>query len=153
MISIDRLRTLARLVKAKDIVVKELMAPKRGNGVFEPHKFSKKVKTERFLADGFPCVTVEGGAFNGKHVVFFHGGSYISEGLTVHRRFIERLATEYGYRVTYVDYPLAPEHVAVRTLAVARLAYEALRAKHPQDGFVLMGDSAGGGLEIGRAHV
>ena len=153
MISIDRLRTLARLVKAKDIVVKELMAPKRGGGVFEPHKFSKKVKTERFLADGFPCITVEGGAFNGKHVVFFHGGSYISEGLTVHRRFIERLATEYGYRVTYVDYPLAPEHVAVRTLAVARLAYEALRAKYPQDGFVLMGDSAGGGLALSLLQI
>lgn len=148
MISIDRLRKIARMFNAKGIVMKELMEPKRNNGVFEPQKFSKRLKTESLSVDGFASVTVWGENFGGKHVLFLHGGSYVSEGLVFHRRIVEKLALDYGFRVTYVDYPLAPEHDAIKTHVVVRRTFDLLRERFAEDAFIVMGDSAGGGLAL-----
>lgn len=148
MISIARLRKIARMFNAKGIVMKELLDPKRNNGVFESYKFSKRLKTESVSVDGFASVTVWGENFRGKHVFFLHGGSYVSEGLVFHRRIVEKLALDYGFRVTYVDYPLAPEHNAVQTHVVVRRTFDLLRERFSEDDFIIMGDSAGGGLAL-----
>ena len=51
-------------------------------------------------------------------------------------------------KVTYVDYPLAPEHTFLETIQMAVDAYKLLSAEFPDDHFILMGDSAGGGLAL-----
>lgn len=39
-----------------------------------------------------------------------HGGGYVAEATASHRRIIEELVKMYGLKVTFIDYPLAPEH-------------------------------------------
>jgi len=55
---------------------------------------------------------------------------------------------DYGYRLTFIDYPLAPEHHILTSLAVLERAYKLLVLQYEADEFCLMGDSAGGGLAL-----
>jgi monoterpene epsilon-lactone hydrolase len=57
-----------------------------------------------------------------------------------------------GCRMTLVDYPLAPEHSYRQTFRMMREAYEKLLDQFPEDSFILMGDSAGGGLALAFAQ-
>lgn len=148
MLSIDRLNRIAKLFNAKGIVMRTITRPKRNNGNFEPNKFGKKFNVNQFDTDGFKSVTVDTESGAKRHILFFHGGAYVSEGLIFHRKFVEKTARDYNYRVTYVDYPLAPEHTATETHAVVYKAYKYITDNYPEDKFVIMGDSAGGGLAL-----
>lgn len=147
MLPIDKLNKFARLLHLKGLVEHKIRKPKRGGRQFEPKKF-RRLRADRFFVDGFACVTADAGENASPHAVFLHGGAYVAEGVLLHRKFMEKLAKEHGCRVTYVDYPLAPEHGAKETRAVLKKAYAALAEKYPRDEFALVGDSAGGGLAL-----
>lgn len=147
MLPIDKLNKFARFLNLKGLVKLTIKKPKRGGKHFEPKKF-KNLRAEQFFIDGFACVSVDGGESAAPHVVFLHGGAYVAEGLLFHRKFMEKLVKEYGMRVTYIDYPLAPEHGAKKTHAVLGKAYVRLTETYKEDEFVLLGDSAGGGLAL-----
>lgn len=144
---IEKLDKFAKFLHVKGLVKMTIKRPKRGNKHFAAKKF-KGLRAEEFHVDGFLCVCADDGERAKAHIVFLHGGSYVAEGLLLHRKFMERLIREYGYRVTYIDYPLAPEHGAKETHAVLAKAYGALKNKFPEDEFVFLGDSAGGGLAL-----
>ena len=147
MLPIDKLSKVAKFLHIKGYVERTIKKPKRGSKHFEPRKF-KNLNAAGFEIDGFPCVTADKGGKIAAHAVFLHGGAYVSEGLLLHRVFMEKLIKEHAFRVTYVDYPLAPEHGALKTHEVLEKAYAFLRGKYPDDRFVLLGDSAGGGLAL-----
>jgi acetyl esterase/lipase len=85
------------------------------------------------------------------HVVYFHGGGYALEGSQGHFQLIKKIIKSSNMTVTYVDYPLAPESDAEETLAMSIKVYEALLESYPYHHFILMGDSAGGGLALSLA--
>lgn len=147
MLPIDKLNKFARFLHLKGLVKLTIKKPKRGGKHFEAKKF-KHLRAEAFSVDGFACVSVDDGKRAKAHIVFLHGGAYVAEGLLFHRKFMEKLIKDYGYRVTYVDYPLAPENGALKTHDVLTKAYAFLQVKYPNDSFVLLGDSAGGGLAL-----
>ncbi len=146
MLPIDRLSKVAKFLHIKGFVKRTIEKPKRGTKHFEPKKF-KNLNAVGFDIDGFACVTVDGGVSTA-HAVFLHGGAYVSEGLILHRAFMEKLVKNHAFRVTYIDYPLAPEHSVKKTHDVVLKAYRYLAEKYPMDKFVFLGDSAGGGLAL-----
>lgn len=80
------------------------------------------------------------------HIVFFHGGGYVLPAFRVHWQWVADCVDALGCTATMVQYPLAPESDCQTTVAAARRAYETMVRQYPDDAFVLMGDSAGGGL-------
>jgi acetyl esterase/lipase len=54
--------------------------------------------------------------------------------------------------VSYIDYPLAPENTYHTTHEMVDQSYKLLIDKYPDDNFILMGDSAGGGLALAFAQ-
>ncbi len=147
MIQIERLLKLAKLINAKGLVMREYNNPRRNNNAFNKSKFNKKLTVEEFFVEGKKTITAMPEKSNGKHVIFLHGGAYVSEGLSFHRRFMEKLCLDYGYTVSYIDYPLAPEHTADYTHKIVLESYKKITKKYNGD-FILLGDSAGGGLAL-----
>ena len=84
-----------------------------------------------------------------RHVLFLHGGAYVTGSPALYRHFTWRLATAARARVLAIDYRLAPEHPFPAALDDALAAYRWLLAgiADPQR-TVVVGDSAGGGLTL-----
>ncbi len=82
------------------------------------------------------------------HIVFLHGGAYVAEASPNHKALIEKLVKQALAHVSYIDYPLAPEHSHKETIEVTYEAYKHLVSAHPDHLFFLFGDSAGGGLAL-----
>lgn len=86
------------------------------------------------------------------HILFFHGGAYLLEGSSMHWKIVEKVATKANCKVSYIDYPLAPENNYRTTFEMVQQSYDKLINKYPNDRFMLMGDSAGGGLALAFAQ-
>jgi len=86
------------------------------------------------------------------HILFFHGGAYLLEGSSIHWKLIETIALKANCKVSYVDYPLAPEYTYKTTFNMVQQCYDKLLTENPNDRFMLMGDSAGGGLALAFAQ-
>lgn len=82
------------------------------------------------------------------HVIFFHGGMYTLKANSGHKRWLIDLFEKANCKVTFVDYPLAPENTVLTTIKMVVHTYQFLAERFPADNFVLMGDSAGGGLAL-----
>jgi monoterpene epsilon-lactone hydrolase len=84
-----------------------------------------------------------------RHVLFLHGGGYVTGSPALYRHFTWRIATAVRARVLAIDYRLAPEHPFPAALDDALAAFRWLLAgmADPQRAAVL-GDSAGGGLAL-----
>jgi monoterpene epsilon-lactone hydrolase len=84
-----------------------------------------------------------------RHVLFLHGGGYVTGSPALYRHFTWRIATAARARVLAIDYRLAPEHPFPAALDDAMAAYRWLLAgiADPQRTAVI-GDSAGGGLTL-----
>lgn len=89
--------------------------------------------------------------FQNWHVVFFHGGGYASESSVNQFLMINKFIKLTGIRVTFVEYPLTPEYNVNHTTLMAFQSYQHLVQEFPEQQFILMGDSAGGGLALALA--
>ncbi|MGM0126409.1 hypothetical protein IGI37_003838 [Enterococcus sp. AZ194] len=87
-----------------------------------------------------------------KHVFYLHGGGYSLEASPFHKDIQERFAKKFNLKVSYFDYPLAPENTAKETIETTEEAFERLQALYCDDVFYLFGDSAGGGLAMALAQ-
>jgi len=89
---------------------------------------------------------------NKNHIIFFHGGAYVLQGSYFHFKLIKTIARKANCKVSYIDYPLAPENTYKNTFEMVDQSYKLLIDKYPDDNFILMGDSAGGGLALAFAQ-
>lgn len=83
-----------------------------------------------------------------KHIIYLHGGAYSIEASSSHFDLMNTYLEATGFCVTYIDYPLAPEFNAKDTTDMVFECYKYLLKHEPYQEFILMGDSAGGGLAI-----
>jgi epsilon-lactone hydrolase len=132
----------------KKIFKKLLSDPGRGIEAVSRKKLPKSLMVKEQSVDGFNMLTISASPAARKHIFFLHGGAYVAEASSGHRKLIEILVRDYGYRLTFIDYPLAPEHHILTSLAVLERAYKLLVLQYEADEFCLMGDSAGGGLAL-----
>ncbi|MBT4729447.1 MAG: alpha/beta hydrolase [Bacteroidetes bacterium] len=145
-------RMIYKMLKSADTkdktFVKLLNNPERGTNEISASKINKKLQVEERIVNGFKVLTFQSPSATNKHIVFFHGGAYVAEAMKGHRILIEKLALIYHFKVSFIDYPLAPENDATLCLQMIQQAYIELIAANLNDEFYLLGDSAGGGLAL-----
>lgn len=142
---------IAKLVKLSENV--NYKNPKRNMQELAPSKINKKLKTDEWFIEGYQVITISPPEVTNHHIIFLHGGAYVIEGQDLHRKLIERFVLEHGFKVSYIEYPLAPEKTAIDTHRVVIQAYKETTSKNPTDKFYFFGDSAGGGLAISLLQV
>lgn len=132
----------------KQMTSNEIRKPHRSNGkALAASKFKKPYSAEEFFLDGHRVTTIQRSGLNTHHILFFHGGAYACDANYQHRLIARRFADD-GFRVTFFDYPMIPEHTASFTNRWVIEAYQELTSKYPDDTYVIFGDSAGGGLSL-----
>ena len=139
---------VAKLVNAKRGNEKAMENPRRDTDFFNRKNFRKEFITEEEFIDGFQVITVKTEESLNRHVIFLHGGGYVLRAVRSHKNIVERMVKKYNLKVTFVDYPLAPEYTADKTHEVLMKAYKSVTEKNKGDKFYFFGDSAGGGLAL-----
>ncbi|MGN0814485.1 MAG: alpha/beta hydrolase fold domain-containing protein [Candidatus Coproplasma sp.] len=107
-------------------------------------KFAVNVKRYDYLDMPVYLLNGEG---KGATVVYLHGGGYVRNPLSLHYKFLDRLAKKTDCRVVLPIYPKAPK-------SYYKDCYEALlplcnRVLSESGKVIFMGDSSGGGLALG----
>ena len=87
----------------------------------------------------------------GQHLIYTHGGSYVHALVREHWWLIDRSTRGSGVTITLPFYRLAPEGGPERAYALLRKVYAELAGTGSGARITLAGDSAGGGLALGRA--
>lgn len=138
-----------KFIRLKDRV--DFTHPKRSKLRPEPH-FSSNYTSIKTLIQNRNVISLSlKDSTSHKHVIFFHGGAYSLEATHLHFSLIKKLIDQSQASFTFIDYPLAPETTVDETLSMAMESYEYLLNNYPTDEFILMGDSAGGGLALALA--
>lgn len=141
--------TILKKTNVKDRIFRNLLSnPARGKEEVSKKKFSKKFMVTESEVDGFPLVTIVHPSSDSSHIFFLHGGGYFAEATGAHRKLIEKLVEEHHFKVSFIAYPLAPEHRAAYTIEIVEKAFLEVRNTFPEDTLLLFGDSAGGGLAL-----
>jgi acetyl esterase/lipase len=83
-----------------------------------------------------------------RHVLYLHGGGYVSGAPTYYRHFTWRIANAAKAHVWALEYRLAPENPFPAALEDAVAAYDWLADKSMARELFVMGDSAGAGLVL-----
>lgn len=122
--------------------------PSRSNRKLTPGKISRKLHVVERKINACRMLTVSPEREVTQHIILLHGGAYVAEAMKGHRVLLEKLALENGFKVTFIDYPLAPENKASETIEIVMKAYLELINLYQDDEFYLLGDSAGGGLAL-----
>jgi acetyl esterase/lipase len=140
-------------INFKKLVERSLKQPPRSKQKLHNAREFKDFDPKEFLISKKVVITLTPKQCNNKqHILFFHGGAYVFEGSAMHRKLVTTFATKAACKVSYIDYPLAPESTYTETFEMVQQAYMVLLEKHPNDEFVFMGDSAGGGLALAFAQ-
>ncbi len=141
------------LINAKKFVRKSFEHPPRSNKLLVPKYLQNKFIVSDFQVLGKTVVTLQPyNVISDNHILFFHGGAYVIEGNSLHWKLIDNIARRTNSKVSYIDYPLAPENTYKQTFEMVQQSFDRLIKLFPNDRFMLMGDSAGGGLALSFAQ-
>lgn len=135
-------------LNTEDLDVNQFINPPRtGTHCLDKDNFSSEYKVREFFQEGFRISVVEKKNCSKHHIIHLHGGAYLFEATEVNRILAEKLAA-WGFRVSVVDYPLAPEHSVDYCCDWMLSLFQTLLTEYPNDIFHFFGDSAGGGLAL-----
>ncbi len=141
------------IINAKKLVEKSFQNPARSTKALTPKYLKNKFNVSEFQVMNRSVVTVQPFIVkNNSHILFFHGGAYVAEGSAMHWKMIETIVRAINCKVSYIDYPLAPENNYKQTFEMVQISFDLLVSAFPNDSFMLMGDSAGGGLALAFAQ-
>jgi epsilon-lactone hydrolase len=87
-----------------------------------------------------------------KHVLYLHGGAYVTTFVRLHWDFLAALIADTGCTITTPDYPLAPAQSYKEAFEMVVPIYHQLLLSVQPDDLILMGDSAGGGFALALAQ-
>lgn len=137
----------------KNQVEKSFLSPKRTNRLHISNHLRKNYLVNEFQVMQKTVVTIQPKEKTQNiHVLFFHGGAYLLEGNSMHWKIVETIVQKSNAKVSYIDYPLAPEYNYKTTFEMVQKSFEILVNQYPDDRFMFMGDSAGGGLALAFAQ-
>ena len=135
------------------LVEKSFINPSRSNKHLISKHLLKTFDVSEFKILDKSVVTLKPKkAVTNTHVIFFHGGAYLLEGNSMHWKIVETVLKKTNCKVSYIDYPLAPEYTYKNTFEMVQKSFERLTKEYPDDHFLFMGDSAGGGLALAFAQ-
>ena len=139
---------IAKLVNMKKYKEKDFLNPRRDTDFLNKNNFDKSLTTDEQFIDEYQILTVSSQESCNRHVIFLHGGAYVMRAVRGHKNIIEKLVKKYQLKVTFIDYPLAPENTVEKAHKVVMEAYRKVTKKYKNDEFYLFGDSSGGGLAL-----
>jgi epsilon-lactone hydrolase len=151
---------MSKQSKILELVLKKLnfkesvdfLHPKRSKERKLPSFNSNQYLSKLYQIDDYDYVTIEPIEEKTlRHIVYFHGGGYSHEASIRHFHFIKKFLETKEFTVSFINYPLAPENEVKKTLDIAFRCYEKIVKENQGQEFVLMGDSAGGGLALALA--
>lgn len=138
---------------AKRFAAKKYLKPGRSKTFTFPKDLAKELQVDLFLVKNRNVVTFTPKKFSGnKHLFFLHGGAFTVEAVPGHWQMIKKLVKDISFRLSFIDYPLAPEHTYKESHEMVLHSYYKLVEKFPDDEFYFLGDSAGGGLCLSIAQ-
>lgn len=144
------------ITKPKKSLIRVFMNPPRANSPLKASKkFASRYDTVYRNIDGTEIITAKPIKPIGVHIVYLHGGAYVlgKNGFKGHESFVSNLVIATGAKVSFIDYPVAPESKYRETLECVNKAYSRLVEEYSNDRFILIGDSAGGGLALSLAQI
>lgn len=154
IINTKLLHFLLKIFGAKKVVTRMLLKPSRSKTFKIPNSLKKGFHTEQFLVKDRNVVTcIPKKLPVNKHLFFLHGGAYTAEANPSHWSMIKYLITKTAFKLSFVDYPLTPEHSYKEAHEMVFQAYATLVENHPNDQFYFLGDSAGGGFCLSFAQI
>lgn len=110
-------------------------------------KFKSPYMAKETFVQNYRITTVYKEKYIKKHIFLMHGGAYTMEPVVFHANIVRNLA-DCGFIVSIIDYPLAPENTAEKTISVTMEGFKLLTQQYPDHEFIFFGDSAGGGLAL-----
>lgn len=153
-----RLRLRRKLRKQREILLRpewlEMAALNRKviTAAALPAHMSAKCDMHEEQIDGMRVVRlVPKFEASGWHIIYTHGGAYVSGLITAHWDIVDALIEATGATVTVPLYPLAPESNHRCAYAFLKAVYLRVLAITPSANVVLAGDSAGAALALGQA--
>jgi monoterpene epsilon-lactone hydrolase len=148
--------TLLRLTHKKGLLKRQFV---KGNfnrfaSPSPPARLYQSYHVDKYQVNGRNVFTISprDGNICKKHILYFHGGAFVTNFLAPHWRFFKKLITNSGCRITAPDYPLAPANTYKEVFAMTVDLYRKILLNNDADDLVLMGDSAGGGLALALAQ-
>ncbi len=131
----------------------QMRAPARNNSVSRMKKRLKNFyKQEEDILSHKIVTFFSPNPISKLHIIYLHGGAYVWQGSFIHWNFIKKLLGVLDCKVSYFDYPLAPEHTYIDTFEMLQKGFDYLVNTYPHDDFVFVGDSSGGGLALAFAQ-
>ena len=142
-----------KIFNAKKIATRSFLKPSRSKKFIIPTSLRKGFLSDQFLVENRNVVTFDPRKPSvNKHLIFLHGGAYAAEVKPSHWRIIEYLLNKTFFKLSFIDYPLAPEYTYKESHEMVFKAYTKLVENHPNDDFYFVGDSAGGGFCLSFAQ-
>lgn len=93
-------------------------------------------------------ITPKNGVTNDLVIMYVHGGSYVGDLEKEHWKTCSDIINQLGCTIIMPDYPLTPKYNYKDTINMMETLYKQLIEKIDPSNFVVMGDSAGGGLSL-----
>ena len=146
---------LLKLVNKKRFLRLQLAAGRFNlfNCLEPPSNVARTCTIDKNQVDGHNVFTLKPKHTNsGKHILYLHGGAYVQNFKKPHWDFLGLLVKHLNCTVTAPDYPLAPTYTYLETFSMVSQLYQELIGQVNQENFILMGDSAGGGLALALAQ-
>lgn len=115
-----------------------------------PQNIEKKyqLKQERYKGRNVFILSPKEGTKVDTVVMYIHGGSYVGELNKEHWDFVEEIVDKTGCMVILPDYPLTPKNTYKEVFNMMEPLYKEIIKKVDTKNFIVMGDSAGGGLSL-----
>ena len=93
-------------------------------------------------------ITPQNGVTNELVIMYVHGGSYVGDLEKEHWKTCSDIINQLGCTIIVPDYPLTPKYNYKDTISMMETLYKQLIEKIDPSNFIVMGDSAGGGLSL-----
>lgn len=106
------------------------------------------IQQQRFQGRKIFTITPKEGAQNDIVILYLHGGSYLAEMSNTHWHFISDLVNDTKATIVLPDYPLTPKYNYKDVFQLIEPIYEEMTKQVNLDHFIIMGDSAGGGMSL-----
>lgn len=121
--------------------------------VFEKVTFSNKITEQMF--ENIKVFTLnDQNSLQQKVILYLHGGAWTNQPLHLHWKFLDKLAQSLNAKVITPIYPKVPHFNYKDTYPkILSLYKETLRTIDSPQQLTIMGDSAGGNISLGLAHL
>ena len=93
-------------------------------------------------------ITPKNGVTNDLVIMYVHGGSYVGDLEKEHWKTCSDIINQLGCTIIVPDYPLTPKYNYKDTINMMEVLYKKIIENIEPTKFVVMGDSAGGGLSL-----